>query len=367
MKVCFFLEDSYHLFKKNKGRFGGGEIDLYLISTKLAKRNDIIVSFIVGDFGQPNKEKIDGVNLIKSKYLNIDIYNTIYHKIWRRIFFILNLFLVETDVFFTETAGEFQGIMAIISRIRGKKIIYRTAHDKDCNTYITNNWGLQGKIYKLGIQFFDLIIAQNDDQKKMWARYEGKDSIVVENGHEIVPIQKIDKQYILWVSRAVDWKQPELFINMAKEIPNQEFLMILLGDNDLSANIKMQSLTCRNIKILDYVPFNEIQEYYNYAKFFVSTSTSEGFPNTFIHACLGATPILSLNVNPDNFITKHKLGFFAEGNLSNAIEFLKNISDEEIKIMGENAIAYASAHHNIDEKVDKYIELMNALLYPKYK
>ena len=92
MKVCFFLEGSYPLFKKIKGKFGGAEIDLYLIATKLAKRDNTKISFIVGDFGQPDREQLDGVNLIKSKYLNIDEYNNIYHKMmFQTLLFLLIL------------------------------------------------------------------------------------------------------------------------------------------------------------------------------------------------------------------------------------------------------------------------------------
>jgi hypothetical protein len=70
-KVCFIAPKAYPLFNRNvKEIFGGAEMDLYLLSTELAKDKDFAVNFITADYGQAHTEKIEGIRLIKSVNFN---------------------------------------------------------------------------------------------------------------------------------------------------------------------------------------------------------------------------------------------------------------------------------------------------------
>ena len=97
--------------------------------------------------------------------------------------------------------------------------------------------------------------------------------------------------------------------------------------------------------------FQDVQKYFDKAKCFVNSSEFEGFPNTFIQACLGSTPILSFNVNPDNFIERFEVGCFCANSLDKAVEFIRNLDPEKIRFYGNNAFKYACKHHNIEDKI----------------
>jgi len=364
IKVCFFIGRAYPLFKKIDGVFGGAEIDLYLLALEFAKKGEYDVDFMLGDYGQKDIEEVDGVKLIRCKYLHVEKSNNLYGKIAKRLKFIYLLFKSDADVFFTETGSEFAGYMAIISRLRKKFMVYRTAHDSECNGDLIKESGYDGKMFAKGIKLFDMIIAQNQVQKKMWLENEGRESVVVGNGHKIrsqgVGINH--KKHILWVGRCVDWKQPEKFVDIAKQIPEKEFLMILLGENELGDKVRAEAKDMNNLEIIDFVPFTEIQKYYDDASCFVSTSDMEGFPNVFLQSCLGSTPIVSLNVDPDNFILENKLGYIANGDMEGVVGFLRSLDKMQIEELGQNAFAYIKREHDLDDKVRKYDELFKKAL-----
>jgi hypothetical protein len=81
-----------------------------------------------------------------------------------------------------------------------------------------------------------------------------------------------------------------------------------------------------NLTFLERVPYHEIQGVYDRARFLVSTSETEGFPNVMIHAAQGGAAILSLDLDPDGLISHFGAGFCAEGDfeqlVSRAGEFL---------------------------------------------
>jgi len=102
-----------------------------------------------------------------------------------------------------------------------------------------------------------------------------------------------------------------------------------------------------NVRLIDFVPFACIQKYYEEARLFVNTSEFEGFPNSFIQACIAKTPILSFRVNPDDMIKKYDLGCLCEDDMDSAVEFIKGLDEKTMRYYGENAFKYASENHDM--------------------
>ena len=83
VRICFVSPKSYPLFDSSVDAvFGGAEVDLYMLGTELAKDDTFDVSFIVADYAQPDKCKIEGVTLLKSlRFREGSLAGAI--KIWR--------------------------------------------------------------------------------------------------------------------------------------------------------------------------------------------------------------------------------------------------------------------------------------------
>jgi len=363
--ICFFMKDAYPLFNPSaRGIFGGAEVELYLLAKQFAQRKRYKVRFFVGDYCQPETEIIDDVEIVRLKYSNLEKYPQWYYKILRRLFIVKKLFFDSSDIFFTKTASDSLGYLVLINRlIKRKRVFFKLGSDIDADILY---WNSRNKLvfyfYKLSLKFVDCIICQTKIQQKMLNQWLDKKTHVIKNGFLITPqFKKKKKGYVLWVSRYDYMKRPELFLDLARELPQEQFLMIMPGHEKAEKDLMAQISTTDNLTFITAVNFSEIQKYFECAKCFVNTSEFEGFPNTFIQACLAATPILSFNVNPDNFIDKYSLGCCCRKGFQTAVDFVKGLDENKISFYGRNALRYASENHNIEEKVQNLEKLIETI------
>jgi glycosyltransferase involved in cell wall biosynthesis len=373
IELCFVITNIYPLFfpenevarggKSNT--FGGAEVNLYNLALKLSEDPKYKITFLVGDYGQPDVVKFNEIVIKKFKYLDIKRYTNLGYKILRRFYIIKSLTSKKYDIVINSTATEMLGWIAFLAKkIRGAKLVFRLASDVnlDFDYYKRKRKSLYF-LYKYGLLNSDLVVSQTDYQRDTLRERYNINIILIKNGFflkEDVSVQ--NKQFILWVSRSIDMKRPEIFIEMSKRVPNEKFIIIMPGENSTKEKVREAVKGLPNIELIDFVPFSDIQTYFDKAKLFVNTSDFEGYPNTFIQACLGKTPILSLNVNPDNMIVKYDLGYYCNGDIEKAIECIKQLSDDKIKYYGENAFRYVKEKHNINDSAKSYDEAFLKLL-----
>jgi len=359
IKICFFSPASYPFFvPENKSIHGGAEFQMYLLATKLAKNPDFNVLFIVGDYQQKGTEFFENIRLIKG-FKHLDKENIISKLIKALKLFYIYMKL-SPDVIITTTANSTIGIASFYKFLFRKKHIHRTAHLIDVNFEWIKENGFLGKIYQKGLLTADIILTQNQEHKDILYQTHKKQSIVLKNAFPVGDYPSLEKKYILWVGRFQQWKNPDLFVKLAQQIPVEKFVMICpYNPSDYKAwkKLNAEAEKISNLTFIEKVPFHEIQPYFNQAKIFVNTSDYEGFPNTFLQSAQGKTPIVSLNVNPDNFLNEYNCGYFCENNFDLLLEKTKTLlsNPEKIEQKGENAFEYLKQNHDIN-KIGKQLE-----------
>ncbi len=359
IKICFFSPASYPFFEpESKSIHGGAEFQMYLLSVYLAKNPDFEILFIVGEKLKKKKNAIN-IKLVKGFILKRD--ENIFSKIIKAFRLIFTYIKTNPDIIITTTANSIVGISAFYKNIFRKKMIYRTASLIDVDKSWINTNGLTGKIFWYGLENADAIITQNKEHQQLVENNHKIKALVLKNTFPVQDKhQQLKKEFCLWISRFDSMKNPDLFLKLASQIPTEKFVMICPynpSDYKKWMGLKQKAEIISNLTFIEKVPFHEIQPYFDRAKIFINTSDYEGFPNTFLQAAQGKTPIVSLNVNPDNFIGEYDCGYFCENKSELLLEKTKQLlqNPDEIKQKGKKAYLYLKENHDIN-KIGKQLE-----------
>ena len=141
----------------------------------------------------------------------------------------------------------------------------------------------------------------------------------------------------------MDWKRPELFVRLAKELPRYNFKIggPISYDNECYSSLKDEINKIPNLEILPFIDnideFLKFQ-YYNRASMFIETLTRGGFENTAIQALMREVPIISYEYDFDNLLEQESDA------VTRAIEVLNNrinqygVSEPSIKKQGSRRI-----------------------------
>lgn len=351
IRVCFVILRAYTLFNPEvKGVIGGAEVDFYYIAKELAKDPNYRVSCIVADYGQEPIEIREGVALIKTPDFNKKRVSATF-RLWKA------LHTADAQIYVRKFPSAVTTEVALFCKRYGRRFVYRTASATECDGMFIKEHFFRGKGFIWSLRHADAIIAQNKKDAKNLAETLGVSPQVIKNPHQLPPLVQKERDTILWVGRSARVKRPNLFLELAKQIPQQQFTMIC---QKAIKDTEYDSLVARakqigNLEFITRVPFRKTRDYFQRARMLVNTSDSEGFPNTFIQACKWAAPILSLNVNPDGFLDKYECGMCANGDWELFVDKLKQIlSPETAKKMGINARKYAEEFHDIYKIIKKY-------------
>jgi glycosyltransferase involved in cell wall biosynthesis len=359
-RVCFVCPKAYPLLNPAcQATFGGAEVDLYLLGTELAKDTAFEVSFVTADYGQPQREIRGNVAIFKSLTFRENPLSGAW-KIWRA------MKKANADIYFLETASPGVPLAAGFCRWNKKSLVYRTASMLECNGKWVQEKKVLGKAFAWAMRKACAVITQSIKDQKNLLDTLNISSVVISNGLPIPQAESVSKEYILWAGRSDVVKGPRRFVELAKQLPQECFVMICqpaTGDRDYE-NLKREAMAVQNLRFCGKVP--EIGEYFQKAKILVNTSDSEGFPITFVEAAAAEAAILSYAVNPDEFLTRYGCGLACGADmekLKTGLEFL--LENNRYVEIGQNGRKYAEQTHDITQIIKRYKEIFRTLIKTK--
>lgn len=276
-------------------------------------------------------------------------------------------------------------IMGIICQICKIPIIFNFYSFTDClgrayiKARVVYGSGLRGYLGYLrnkislglniaGAKMADLVLALTHEQAKLlWSSHHIKSKVIPIG----IPLEMFTngaqaERTILWVGK--DHKRPEIFVNLAQIFQDQTDLRFVLVCN-LNRRAKKYRLlrekiqSLENLVYYDLLPLQEVNRLFKNAYIYVNTSQFEGFGNAILQAWTYATPVVSLNVDPDGIIKNHKLGFRSGSfeKLACDVKFLLE-NPKEQQEMGARARRYAMRHHDIQRVAQQYEEMFSEVV-----
>ena len=371
MKICIYGLGTYELLTESKQNYiGGAEVQQYILAKELNKRK-VNVSVIVFDHGQVSHDIVNNINMYKTvpkqyPICGIPSLLKVLLITWKA------LKTCDSDIYYCRGFGIEFGVIALFCALKNKKFVLGLASDRNVDGTDLKNTTILGKIsYLIGFKLADSIICQNENQFNLLKSKFDKNGDIINSMHDSPnnTILKQEPPIVLWVGTIKpEWKQPEIFLNLAREIPYAKFQMIGGPSENIEfyEKIKRDASIIKNVEFVGFVPFPEINEYFSRASIFINTSSVEGFPNTFVQAWMRCVPTVSLNVNPNEVICKYKLGFHSK-TYEQMIQDINLLLDNKDlrQNLGKNAHEYAEKEYNVNEIIKKYEQLFNSLIRKK--
>jgi len=362
MSICIVSPAAYPLLSKdiNIRSAGGAEAQFVSLAVQLVSIGYKII-FIVDDYGQDECVVINGITVYKTTFRYLGGNNYYLPADWLKLIMVLKK--IDAEIYMLKVPKDILLPIGIAGFAFSKKIIYVGQSDKDVDFHILRK--LQNRLavifYRLGLMLTSFAVAQTKKQHYGFMSL-GLDSEIIPNMLTLPDHSEKERGWVLWVGNATINKQPEIFLRLARELPNYIFKMILSGDKAESRYIELFSSAKEipNLEFIGFVPFENINEYFAKASLLVSTSIYEGYPNVFLQAWQHYTPVVSLMVDPDDVIKNNKLGVVSktEEGLVRDIEYLMSNEHERMKI-GNNSRRYVLDHHSPSKIALLYNKVFN--------
>ncbi|NHN60109.1 MULTISPECIES: glycosyltransferase family 4 protein [Halorussus] len=360
--VCFISLTAYSYFRPDRTTVtgGGAERQIYLHSRKLSAKFDVHV--VVGDYGQPVTETIEGVTLHRA--YTPGTLSSAKHKITGITALSSAMRRANADVYVYRDHPRKAVFTYLITRFLGKKWVYNVANDANITSQADNLGTPIRYLFNFAMQDADGIIAQSEKQRRLIAERFSVAATTVPNGYPRAEstLPHNEREYFLWVGRLhKKQKRPHRYLDLAERLPDEQFLLVGPASSDEAYQTRLERRIAElpNVEYLGPVDPDAIHDYYRRAKALINTSAYEGFPNTFLEAWRYATPVLSLSVDSGRFLNEASTDSF-DGDFEQFVTSVRTLAaDDDIREdAGEKALKIFTEQYALTTVADRYADAL---------
>tara|TARA_Y100001980_G_C14553906_1_gene339775 strand:+ start:1390 stop:2493 length:1104 start_codon:yes stop_codon:yes gene_type:complete len=273
------------------------------------------------------------------------------------------------DYVYQAGAGFVTWVVSSIARNNNIKFIHRIANDVDTDRRIKKRLGVFNRAFYLnGLKGADIVLCQNMKQLfNLRKYYQIKNAHVLHNPIEIVRGKNFNVQkskYIAWLGIFQFQKNLPGLYKIAKSLPMYRFA---IGGDINPANKDLQVKKCveklkglPNVIFKGYIDRSQISNFLSEAYILLNTSHFEGFSNTFLESWKAGTPVFSLkSVDPDDVISKHKLGLTFDRISDFSSSIIEFIEGDKKREYSDRCFYYVSQHHSDKDLVNKFLSKLD--------
>ncbi len=346
------------------GRGGGAEVQAYIKARYLASRGRDVIYLTSRPEGAPEEEVVEGIRVIRKLRMPFPLRNTL--TIFREIL------RLRPCIVYTRMNWPALLPAGIASKIISARTVWFATEDATLHHWfnlrstmdaargyeksklkiplLIANAFLEDLFFNLGLRLTDHVFAQNEFQRRMLKDRFGMEARLFKSVQEIPEThpEKSPVPMILWAGNFGRRKRPEIFVEIARRMPQYDFVMI---GKAKGTHKNMLKDAPPNLRYAGYVPFEESEAFFERAWLYVNTSEEgrEGFPNTFIQAWKHRTAVVSMNADPDGLLSQKGLGILTGDSVDRLVEAIRRlVENEELRArITERAYDYVREHHDV--------------------
>jgi glycosyltransferase involved in cell wall biosynthesis len=353
-----------------QGRGGGGaELQTTLLARELARLGYKVAHIVYpiespAPLKQPSPEVVERLSLARRRGLRGRAAEAL--GIWRA--------LAASDarvyIFRTGLSGGFT-IGAAFCLLRRRQLVLSASNDLDF-VFDRHDRPRREVTYRLALRRTSRVVVQTESQVELARRALGDgDRIALIPSFAEVPESapsSREPDTFLWASRVVDYKLPLRYVELARAVPEANFLMVGAQTREtpaeLMATVKGAAAELPNLEFLPTVPRGRVLELIGRSRAVVLTSRHEGMPNVFLEAWARGVPVLSLHFDPDGKIAQERLGLCAEGSWELFIDAARRLwDDRELRAeLGANGRGYVARIHSVEAVGARWAATLRVLL-----
>lgn len=348
---------------------GGEELQHTLLARALARRG-WQVSMVVADYGQADGTAWHGVKTYKAyrPEEGLPVLRFL-HPRWTKLQHALKR--ADADIYYTSCAGSHLAQLVLFAHRRGRKVAFRVASDSDCDpqSLLVRHWR-DKQLYRWGVGRADLVLVQTLPQQRALARNFGVQSRVV--GPVVEPAGRRPAFHerdidALWVANMRALKRPQLFLEAAARLPDLTFHLAgapAPREEAVYEEARLKAESLPNVTFHGFVPQYRIGELFERARVHVSTSETDGFPNTFLQAWSHGTPVITF-LDPGRIVSSNGMGA-AVSNTEELNAAIAHLAGEAAawESASSSSIRYFDEQLNEPRIVSAYMEALCGLLPP---
>ena len=358
--VCFVAPNIWPVLARDPGirMVGGAEVQQSVL-IRLLQRDGYRVSVVTQDFGQPQHALVEGVTVHKTfrpqdglpvlRFFHPRLTST-----WSA------LKDVGADIYYCRAASMLTGIVAEYCKRYGRRSVYAGASDADfVPGHRQIRYARDRLLFEHGLRNVDHIVVQNAAQLEACRRNFGRQATLIPSSYELPEKRlKARPEYVLWAGRVMAEKRPELFIELARALPQRRFVLIggSGGDDAYYERVRTMAAELPNLECTGFLPLAEAESWFDRARVVVNTSVYEGMPNTFMQAWARGVPTAA-TVDVGAAVHRYSPG-------------LDGLKDEVERLCAEDAYWESAARackahfrevHSSDAVLARYGEVFEAL------
>jgi glycosyltransferase involved in cell wall biosynthesis len=258
---------------------------------------------------------------------------------------------------------------AAYCRARGRTLVFSASNDLDFDFDRTDRTATVLRAYRWAVRSSARLIVQTSQQGELArAAFPQLDPLLIPSFCQPAEASGVDDRYFLWADRFVDYKRPEIFVELAERLPDIRFRMVApttaATDRAFAADFKARAERLPNFELLPGMPRVEVLDQIARCTALVKTSLVEGMPNTFLEAWARSVPVLSYAVDPDARIVDNRAGILADGSMDQLAEGARRLWDDpDLRSeLGANGLRFVEATHSAGAVADRWNEVLQPLL-----